>query len=354
MDTSQPAAAAAIVNPGHDAQERARLIALEEYELNSPVQDEMLKHIVQLAQTLMQAPIAAFSVIDKDRQYFTASVGLDTRETPREQSFCAHAVNQKAALVVNDATRDHRFQTNLLVTGEQHFRAYAGVPVRAPNGVTVGALCAIDRRTREFSDFQLKALDELGRVLEQALVLRSISLTDPLTGLYNRRHLKQIMEREWRRAYRHLLPLSVILLDLDHFKAYNDHYGHLAGDQCLKASANIVAQEARRAADICVRFGGEEFLLLLPETPLQGAREIAERVVKGFRDAAMTHPAAPSGIVTASVGAAVAETLDDLSRGETQLLAAADRALYQAKQAGRDRSVVLRLADTVTLQTQAS
>lgn len=334
------------IKPQVASREEARLFTLADYGLLEASPDATLDRLIGLARQLLDTPIAAFSVLDGNNQYFRSSAGLGIRQTPREHSFCAHAVDQQSPLVVSDTHLDSRFRQNPLVTGEPCIRSYAGIPVKAPNGVVVGAMCVIDQRPRQFSELQLAALDDIRLLIEETLLLRSTSLTDPLTGLYNRRHLEHVMSREWRRAYRHLLPLSVLLIDIDHFKRYNDAYGHLAGDDCLKQVARLVSAQAKRAADLAARFGGEEFLLLLPETPPEGAREIADHLLERVRADAIPHAGTPTGALTLSIGGAVAESFDDLNRGERHLLGAADRALYATKRGNRDGACVVRMSES--------
>lgn len=167
--------------------------------------------------------------------------------------------------------------------------------------------------------------------------LKRLAATDPLTGLSNRRTFDDLLEREWRRARRSGAPLSMIMVDLDHFKAYNDFYGHPAGDECLKALAGLLRSNVRRPEDFLARFGGEEFMVLLPGTGLDGASHVAARLCDAVRAAEMEHPRSPSGFVTASFG--VAALVPDRVTAPVSLIVAADEALYEAKHAGRNRVV---------------
>ncbi|WP_455372956.1 diguanylate cyclase [Limibacillus halophilus] len=165
--------------------------------------------------------------------------------------------------------------------------------------------------------------------------LAEIATTDALTGLANRRLFDRSLMMEWRRAQRSGEPLSVLVLDIDNFKAYNDLYGHLKGDECLKMVAGICNGRLRRAGDLFARFGGEEFMVVLPNTPLEGARHVAERMRLAVELAQIEHKLDPNGRVTVCIGVAC------LSGGQPEdaesLLEAADRALYRAKKNGRNR-----------------
>lgn len=167
--------------------------------------------------------------------------------------------------------------------------------------------------------------------------LRQSALCDGLTGIANRRHFDEALAREWRRGQRHQRPLALFLIDIDYFKKFNDHYGHLAGDECLRTVARTLQQQLKRGGDVAARYGGEEFACLLsniqPEDALSKAQALC-RSVAAMRLPHATSPVAPH--VTISVG--VALWFFDREGTPTQLLAAADAALYVAKNAGRNRA----------------
>jgi diguanylate cyclase (GGDEF)-like protein len=166
--------------------------------------------------------------------------------------------------------------------------------------------------------------------------LQLLSTTDPLTGLYNRRWFDERFGVEWKRAHRAKSPISLLLIDIDHFKLYNDTLGHARGDQCLQDFAALLSLQINRFTDAAVRYGGEEFLVMLPDTGGDGAGEIAHRVLSALEELPIPHPASPFGRVTVSIGAATAHRYDPVSPA-SQLLLLADRALYRAKEAGRNR-----------------
>lgn len=169
--------------------------------------------------------------------------------------------------------------------------------------------------------------------------LASLAATDALTGLANRRAFDERLADEWARARRDGTQLSLLLIDVDHFKKFNDHYGHLAGDGCLRALGRILSAIARRPADLAARYGGEEFAVLLPDTGPDGCAEVGEGIRQALHDLAMVHAQnPPSRLVTVSVGAAT--SVPSQASDSSTLVAAADRALYAAKDSGRDRLVV--------------
>jgi diguanylate cyclase (GGDEF)-like protein len=152
--------------------------------------------------------------------------------------------------------------------------------------------------------------------------------------LYNRRHFDSIYAMEWERARRDHRPLAVLFIDIDYFKPYNDRYGHHAGDDCLAAVGKAIRQSLQRPADHAARYGGDEFVVLLPDTYTDGALDVAHRVSAAVADLDIPHGASPFGQVTSSIG--VAQLVPGPNHTFLELLECADRALYAAKEAGRN------------------
>lgn len=171
---------------------------------------------------------------------------------------------------------------------------------------------------------------------EYAGQLDRLSRQDALTGLANRRHFDEEMQMEWRRAARQRSSMAVLMIDIDHFKHYNDTLGHVSGDQCLRKVASLIASHTRRPGELAVRYGGEEFLLMFPETDKEAACQLAERLIQSFREAKLAQaPGLARNYVSVSVGVAVVVPGTSMvAPGE--LVCAADDALYEAKHAGRD------------------
>jgi diguanylate cyclase (GGDEF)-like protein len=197
--------------------------------------------------------------------------------------------------------------------------------------------------------------------LKQATdALKVLSSTDTLTGLANRRAFNDALAREWERMLRSAEPIAALMIDVDHFKKYNDLYGHPQGDQCLAAVAQALQAELMRPTDLAARYGGEEFVVLLPSTAARGARALADRVLERLERLAIPHAASDLGQrLTVSIGwssfdgdCALWSTGQDLRQGgpplragPADLVAAADRALYAAKAAGRAQSQYAALDD---------
>jgi diguanylate cyclase (GGDEF)-like protein/hemerythrin-like metal-binding protein len=164
---------------------------------------------------------------------------------------------------------------------------------------------------------------------------RQLATHDELTGLANRRHLNKVLAQEWARFKRSGQPFSVAMIDIDYFKLYNDHYGHLAGDECLRQIAQLMQSGMRRAGDLAARYGGEEFLLILPNTHALDARRLADTVRRSIEQLNQPHAKSPLGRLTVSMG--VAAMVDGAYVDASALLRAADDALYLAKQGGRNQ-----------------
>jgi diguanylate cyclase (GGDEF)-like protein len=167
--------------------------------------------------------------------------------------------------------------------------------------------------------------------------LQRLSSTDGLTGIANRRFFDQLSAREWRRCERLKKPMALIMVDVDHFKKYNDTYGHQAGDECLKAVSAQVARAAPRASDLAARYGGEEFVLVLGETTVEGANWVANNIRQRIADLMIPHSASSIGHVSVSCGVASLLPLEGMTF--EILLKVADEALYKAKEQGRNRVV---------------
>ncbi|WP_286236794.1 GGDEF domain-containing response regulator [Neptuniibacter halophilus] len=173
-----------------------------------------------------------------------------------------------------------------------------------------------------------KALDNANARLEK------LSSQDPLTRLYNRRALDQHMLREWKRCKRDGKELTAMMLDIDHFKLYNDHFGHPQGDECLKAVAKVLKKSLLRSHDLVARYGGEEFAIILPETSIKEAEVVCQRICETLAQRDLAHaPGASADRVCLSIGIS---STQHQAETPTALLRQADQALYAAKQAGRN------------------
>ncbi|WP_299490959.1 diguanylate cyclase [Acaryochloris sp. IP29b_bin.137] len=197
------------------------------------------------------------------------------------------------------------------------------------------ALHAQNRQLQQEIEERHQAEEKLKQLNQQ---LQQLSRRDGLTQIHNRRSFDETLDQEWRRLRREQQPLSVILCDVDHFKQYNDTYGHQAGDTCLQQVASTIETSVKRPADMVARYGGEEFVVLLPNTPLEGATHIAEIIRVAVESLSIPHQSSSvSHRVTLSLG--VASLIPNLQNSATTLLESADAALYRAKHKGRNRVI---------------
>lgn len=321
-------------------QEAARQAVLEQLHLTGEGFEESFDRLTRLIRYVLGVQTATFTVVDGNRQYFKSLQGLEVRETSRDMAFCAHAILGDGIFVVPDASKDPRFMDNPLVTGAPHIRFYAGIPIRAHNRLAIGTLCAIDDHPRELMPEQSALLQDLGGMLEETLLLRSLSVKDALTGLFNRRYFDEFFEREWRRGHRSTLPLSVLLINIDHFKSYNDTQGAEAGDRTVKLVAHHLSSQLRRGGDIVARYDDAQFVIVLPETNAVEAAGVAVHLRESVQKLAISHPSSPGRVMTISVGGACVESREHYLLGHASLLARADAALREAKQAGRNRALM--------------
>jgi len=315
----------------HDRELR-RLAELERMNLTASAGDEALDRITRLVTLVLDVPMAAVSIVERDRQWLRSAQGLSLRETPRCDSFCSHVVALDDLIRIEDTTLDDRFRTNPSVLGDPGVRFYLGVPLRTATGTTIGALCAVGNQPREVTDREASILTELAALVADRINLHLAASVDGLTGTMRRTAFINEATRDFARASREQQQLGCLMIDVDHFKAINDRHGHAVGDRVLAAIGSI-GRSAVRAGDYIGRMGGEEFCIMLPGASLDETKDVAERLrhlVAGFGGRNLELPE-----VTVSLGVAAYRPDDP---GVASLIARADSALFQAKGAGRNRS----------------
>jgi len=257
-----------------------------------------------------------------------------TRIPPGEYRFRVAAANEDGVWNEEGASLSFRLRPHFYRTWWFGALALLGVAGAIASGDRIR-----ERRARARETTLMRLVEQRTRELEEANQrLERLSHVDGLTGLANRRRFDEAFDVEWRRGSRSSWPLSLMLIDVDAFKAFNDTYGHLEGDACLRRVADTLSSCLGRAADVAARFGGEEFVALLPLASADEAARLAERVRERVEALAIPHASSPAAKrVTVSIGCATAVPKED---GEpAALLAAADAALYAAKRAGRNRVV---------------
>ncbi|MFC3231143.1 diguanylate cyclase domain-containing protein [Marinibaculum pumilum] len=234
---------------------------------------------------------------------------LSTKEDPKVKSAAFEAGANDYLVKIPDAIE-------LVARIRYHSRSYVALQQR-------------DEAFRALRDSQRQ-------LLAANLELERMMKSDGLTGLANRRHFDEYLEIEWRRAHRNHQDLSLLMLDVDFFKRYNDRYGHVAGDNVLREIAKVLKASCGRATDLAARYGGEEFAIVLPNTPADGAFGMAERVRQAVKALAIPHCAPQEG-ATVSISLGCATVRPTPNGTPTALIEAADQALYRAKEGGRDR-----------------
>lgn len=208
-------------------------------------------------------------------------------------------------------------------------------PVTEVRSLSEGLIVMSDRQRAYTLTLEQKVAERTWELEQANRRLEELSTTDGLTGLANRRHLDQVLAREWARGGHSGHMLAVLMIDVDLFKNYNDLYGHQAGDLCLQRVAGVLAGAARRAGDLSARYGGEEFVVVLGDTDPERALQRADLIRRAVEALAIPHADSVPGVVTVSIG--VASLRPDRDRSEQDLLRMADEALYRAKNAGRNR-----------------
>ncbi len=321
----------------------------------TPLGGVLSQRLLQLEAVYAAAPVA-LALLDRDLRFLVVNEALAKMHGLPVEKIIGRPVTAlvpeaerslAGAFARLDAGRDVPEGTMQLHDHTYHVRIQG---VRDTAGQVTGLTTALTDITEHLRVQRrlAQATEELARTnrrLEEAnRQLLRFAQHDYLTDLPNRRWFGQVFATEVGRARRHGRPLSVVMVDIDYFKQYNDHYGHLAGDECLRRVAGALQQAMLRAGDMASRYGGEEFALVLPDTTAAGAVEIASRVLAGVEALAVEHAPSPWGRVTASAGVGtlqlepqVAPLPTAIDRLCERLLDRADRALYQAKLSGRNR-----------------
>ena len=313
---------------GWNEQERIR--ELHRLGLLDTQPEERFDRLTRLVRRLFDVPIALVSLVDTNRQWFKSHEGFEHRETPRDWSFCTHAIEHGGMLVVEDAREDPRFRDSPLVKGDPPgIRFYAGQTIRSPRGAPLGTLCIIDTEPRTLSEEDRTLLADMADLVEREFNALRLATIDDLTGLSNRRGFIMLAKQALALCQRVEKPATLLVFDLDGFKRLNDTQGHAAGDAALASFASELLASFRDS-DVVARLGGDEFCVLLsgasaedvPRT-IDNLQERIDRQNDG-RD--------PVAHLRFSVGAAAYEP--EKGMGIADLLRSADARMYDHKRGG--------------------
>ena len=289
--------------------EAKRLEVLQKYDILDTLPELSFDDITRLASSICGTPVALISLVDSERQWFKSKKGLEIEQTPRDISFCSHAILEPDILVVPDTRKDERFSNNPLVTGSENIRFYAGSPLVTAKGEALGTLCVIDRSPRNLDEMQQESLRALARQVMSQLELRRyineqeqrkqelaeyqknleeaydqleiVSLTDDVSGFHNTRFLHNFLDHSLHPEHPDNKELSLIFFDMDNFKDVVDTHGHLVGTKVLREVALVVHQQLD-PNDRIVRYGGDEYVIILPGQGKDKARLKAEKVKRAI------------------------------------------------------------------------
>lgn len=306
--------------------EEARLKALRSLNVLDTPSEDRFDRLTRLAKRMFDVPIALVSLVDENRQWFKSCVGLNVSETPRDISFCGHAILGNEIFIVPDTIKDERFSDNPLVLNEPYIRFYAGCPLRYLDGSMLGTLCIIDTQPRDLNEEDLEALKDLAELAEHELMAVQLATLDELTNISNRRGFIKLAQHGLNICSRHNISASLVFFDLNKFKSINDTFGHAEGDTALIAFSDNM-KNTFRDSDVIGRLGGDEFAVLLTDTSL----EPAEKTISRFR-ASIEHynkESNPGYEISFSEGIVAIDHENDISF--ESLLSQADSLMYDKK-----------------------
>ncbi len=341
----------------HHCDEAKRLQAVRDLGLLDQPEEERFRRITRLARRHFRASSCAITLIDEERYFHVAQDGLSKRGAGKKaNSLCSQVVQGKAPVVIAESSPDSQSSHYRSLLERLQLTFYAAVPILSPDGYAVGALCIMDHAMKRFSRRDLESLADFAAIVEDEMMfkradidrreligqvekLRFRAFTDPLTQVWNRGAIFDILNRETERAARSGSDLSVCMLDLDHFKRINDTYGHQKGDDVLVETC-VRIRSSIRPYDGTGRYGGEEFLIVFPETSGEQAFAQAERIRRAICSRPFDIGEDHKETISVSIGVAVARPKESIK----SLIERADIALYRAKNQGRNQVVLAETA----------
>jgi diguanylate cyclase (GGDEF)-like protein len=295
-------------------------------------------------------PVAAITLLNDEKQWFKSTAGWAISELARRDSPCQVTVEENRLVTIANMAQDPRTEALPIVASTPRFRAYAGHPLVDEHGSICGTFCAFDIKPRELTPADRQTVTDLAHMVQRELLSDQLSdahaeltsklsaarreaLMDPLTHLWNRRGANVLLTSALQKSDTHGLPLTLALLDLDHFKRINDRHGHQSGDEVLRKIAGRLLSSVRSEDHVC-RFGGDEFFVLMSDTDSKLAARISERIRQAVTEAPVPTRDGPLPI-SVSIGFTVRQPNDPTV--VEALIERADKALLQSKAAGRNR-----------------
>lgn len=268
-----------LVKPGTPHNEAQRLLALRSLKILDTEAEEHFDRITRMARRMFDVPVALISFVDADRQWFKSRQGLIASETPRDLSFCAHAILSEETLVVEDALEDERFAANPLVTADPKIRFYAGHPITAPDGMRLGTLCVIDFLPRRFPDADRAVLVDLCELVEREMFAYALSTSDELTGIANLAGFRAVAEHALALCRRLDRPAVLARFRLDKLAQPRGPRDPASQQRSIAEFAQCLL-ETCRYSDVIGRTGEHEFCALLADADAGEASATLERLAR--------------------------------------------------------------------------
>ncbi|MGI9235645.1 MAG: sensor domain-containing diguanylate cyclase [Woeseiaceae bacterium] len=266
-----------MITPPTPVDELLRLETLRNLKILDTEAEERFDRVTRLAKRIFGAEIALVSLVDSDRQWFKSYQGIDVTETPRDVSFCGHAILDDKVMVVNDAHTDERFRDNPLVSADPKIRFYAGCPISAPNGSKLGTLCVIDSKPRDTSDEDITLLEELGQLVEEELAMADMMHDDPVTGLSNNLGFAQIAEYLLAMSVRTDSPATLMLFRVANQNVITGFMGQEEGDRAAIEMTQML-MASFRDSDIIGRLTHDAFAVLMAGASLENVEVARQRI----------------------------------------------------------------------------
>jgi len=265
--------------PANPLNEKSRIDTLRALNILDTSPQERFDRITRLAKKIFGVPTALITLVDSDRQWFLSAPDSEVKETPRDVSFCGHAILNDDVFTMPDARNDARFFDNPLVVGAPNVRFYAGCPISVQNGIKLGTICLIDQSPRIFSEEDKDLLRDLAHMVEHEIIAIQLATNDELTMVPNKRGFELFSKRALTLCKRMGCPASLMFIDLDKFKPINDAFGHAEGDRALQDFSSIL-KDTFRDSDIVGRIGGDEFAVFQVDCSAKACENNLKRLQK--------------------------------------------------------------------------